>query len=482
MDLSSILKIVIKKKKVIVVIASTTALMVFLIGLFLVKYEVSATILIKPLGIESERNIKKAPIGMVFSPYLEIINKYGNTYVNILKSRKLIEKVVAHLELDKAYSIQRSHFAHFIDMVKQPLRFIKYGRLPAVKQSPLEKAIKKTIKQVEAVFIVKSSIIRLTVKNDDAHRAAAIANTLFDIFVEYSRSNKIQSAETTKAFLRQQLEITRARLKKQRERLKELKKKYGIYVFSDFQMEENKLSTKLEASEEQYEQNNFQIQILKDYLERIKKEIKKYPGYKIASYKIELNKTLLNLKNTLFNLKTQLYEMLIDYTPNSPQVKGLKDQIALTENAINSEIELILSSKVVSVNPAYQDMVNQKIHIEVDLSGLPYLNKQIWKRIELYRERLIKIEEIKTKISEINLTISSLKVHQESEFLNAFNMADVLKNRGFDEIEILDKAVVPRYPVLRGIPLSIYVFIGFFSGLILGAGLTVLIEQLRRMS
>lgn len=476
MELSKLLQIALRKKRMIFAYAVVTAACVFVIGLFLLKYEAKATLIIKPLAVETENVTIRTMLGMVSSTGIDILNTRGNSYINILESQKLIGKVIKRLELEKAFDTSLDNRTRLIEAIKQPLRFLFYGRLPAKKYTPFDKALKKLKREIKASFLVNSSIISLSVKDDDAQRSAAIANMLLDVFIDYSRMNNIKAAKRTITFIESQLDLTRERLKKQRDILKELKKEYGILVFSDFESEVTKTSGKLNRMEDQYESNVFNFEILKRKLDRIKKGIGKYPEFKQTTYTIDSNQTLLSLRNQLLNLKIETIELLIDFKPEAPQVRIVKNQIALIEKAINSELDRILKKQQFEVNPFYNTLTQEKFSIEAELAAIPILNEKMSKLIQKYRDRLTEIETVKITVSNIENSISKLK-NKDSELIEVLSTAELVETRGPEEAQILDRASVPRYPVLRNVPLAIYVIIGFISGLILGTGWVVLKDQ-----
>lgn len=83
MDLSRLIHIALNNKKTILWFAASTALVVFMIGLLLSKYEVNSTILIKPLTDDIFSEISKPSIGIVSAKHKDIVVSHGNTYIQI---------------------------------------------------------------------------------------------------------------------------------------------------------------------------------------------------------------------------------------------------------------------------------------------------------------------------------------------------------------------------------------------------------------
>jgi Mrp family chromosome partitioning ATPase len=478
MELSRFLQIVLNFKRHIIGFALALSVIVFLAGSLFMKYAVETNVLIKPIGFQSQLHYSKSLTGLVSSPELTIMENYGNSYVQILTNRQLISEVVTRLELDKAYFSNQTLFTRLIDNLKQPLRFIKYGKLPATPKNPLEMAIGRVTKNIKARLHIKSSIIRLTVKDKDAHRAAAIANTLVESFLNYTKENNKRAAKTAMKFIKQHLVETRAELESNKNKLKKLKIEHGFFVFSDFSKEMEKIVKKLEDMEKTYDNNNFELEIVKDTLAKNKKEMSKYPEYKKSLYTLNSNPALRNLKSNLFGLKMELQKLLIDYSPQHLQVKNLKDRIAMTEKAISSEVERPLTREDYMINPIYKNLLLNQFSLEIKMKTLPFLNKLILERTKKYRHRLTELEAISKKISDVNDIISNL-AELESQLLKDLYSARAIEARGLEEVQILDRAVAPRYPVIRELPLFYYVIMCFISGMILSSFLIILKTQLK---
>lgn len=196
-----------------------------------------------------------------------------------LESRNLIKKVVKRLSLDKDFS---KKFANSLfENLKQPLRFILYGRLPAVDRSSEDKAVKETKAALTIYFIIGSNVLNINVKHENPHKAASIANTLVDVFIDFIKKKNIDSAKATRKFIEQQLIAVRSELRRYRITLNELKNKHELFIFTDFSVEKARILSKLNSLDDNYENNINRIAALENKLLDIKKE----------------KKSILNLKN-----------------------------------------------------------------------------------------------------------------------------------------------------------------------------------------
>lgn len=484
MDLEKLLQIAFRRKGLILAVAATTALLVFLLGRFLLRYEAQGTLLVKPFGFETPvsgaprpslaAEIIQPAVGLADAPRMALLDGYGNNFTKILTSRTLIHEVVTRLELDKTYS--QNGTSGWLERLKQPVRFLLHGQLPTRERSPVEQAIEATEREISAEFIYRTSIIQLFVKDETASRAVKIANTLMDEFVAYSKDLNSQQAKRTAKFIEEQLASTYTELKKQRQLLAAVKETYGVPIFAKFADELTRLTKNLDTLEIEYEKNSDKKKGLEDKIAWIEKELHKHPEYKVSSATTTLNSTLTDLKKKLFDLRVNLQTVLVDYAPSSPQVTSLKAQIGLLEEAIASEVERLLTSETSQANPIHQKLMADKITAEPELAASAILDKQLSGRIQEYRERLTRLAEGAVQAVPTESTISALEA-QGVEFQNYLDMIKLIEAKGLSEVQVLDRPVTPRYPAIRGAPLAVYVFTGFCTGLIMAVVGVVWQEQ-----
>lgn len=484
MDLETLLQIAFRRKGLILAVAAITALLVFGLGRFLLSYEVRGSLLIKPLGFQRPSagasrqalaaEVIQPEIGIVHAPQMSLLAAYGDNFIDILTSRSLIRRVVTRLELDKEYS--QNGLPGWLERLKQPVQFLLHGQLPTRERNPVEQAIEATEREISAEFIYQTSIIQLFVKDETAAQAVKVANTLMDEFVAYSKDLNSQQAKRTAKFIEEQLASTYTELKKQRQLLAAVKETYGVPIFAKFADELTRLTKNLDTLEIEYEKNSDKKKGLEDKVAWIEKELHKYPEYKVSSATTTLNNTLIDMKKKLFDLRVNLQTLLVDYAPTSPQVTSLKAQIGLLEEAIASEVERLLTSETSQANPIHQKLMTDKITAEPELAASAILDDQLAGRIQEYRERLTRLAEGAVQAVPIESTISALEA-QGVEFQNYLDMIELIEVKGLSEVQVLDRPITPRYPVIRGAPLAVYVFTGFCTGLIMAVVGVVWQEQ-----
>ena len=484
MDLETLLQIAFRRKWLVLGVAVITALLVFVLGRSLLSYEVRGSLLVKPLGFQQPSagasrqalaaEVIQPEIGFVHAPQMSLLAAYGDNFIDILTSRSLISRVVTRLELDKEYS--RNGLPGWFETLKQPVQFLLHGTLPTRERSPFEKAIESIEREISAEFIYKTSIIQLFVKDGTASQAVEIANTLMEEFVAYSKELNGQQAKRTAEFIEERLTSTYTELKRQRQLLATVKETYGIPIFAKFAEELVRLSKNLDTLEIEYEKNSDKKKVMDDKVAWIEKELHQYPEYKVSSATTTLNSALIDLKKKLFDLRINLQTMLFDYAVTSPQVTSLKSQIGLLEEAVASEVERLLTSEISQANPIHQKLMVDKVTAESDLAASVILDKQLFEQIQEHRERLTRLAEGAVQAVPIESTISVLEA-QGAEFQNYIDMIELIEVKGLSEVQILDRPITPRYPVIRGAPLAIYVFTGFCTGLIMAVVGVVWQEQ-----
>ena len=484
MDLETLLQIAFRRKGLVLGVAVITALLVFMLGRLLLSYEVRGSVLIKPLGFQRPlagasrqalaAEVIQPEIGFVHAPQMSLLAAYGDNFIDILTSRSLIGRVVTQLELDREYS--QNGLPDWLETLKQPVQFLLHGKLPTRERNPFEQAIESIEREISAEFIYQTSIIQLFVKDEAASQAVRIANTLMDEFVAYSKELNSKQARTTAKFIKERLTSTYTELKRQRQLLATVKETYGVPIFAKFAEELARLTKNLDTLEIEYEKNSDKKKVLEDKVAWIEKELHQYPEYKVSSSTTTLNSTLIDLKKKLFDLRVNLQTVLFDYAPTSPQVTSLKAQIGLLEEAIAAEVERLLTSEISQANPIHQKLMIDKVTAEPELAASAILDEQLFEQIQDHRERLTRLTEGSVQAVPVESTISALET-QGVEFQNYLDMIELIEVKGLSEVQILDRPITPRYPVIRGAPLAIYVFTGFCTGLIVAVVGVVWQEQ-----
>jgi len=486
MNLETLLRLVWARRVLVLVLGVTTGFLVFVLGLFLVNYEAQASLVLRPLGLGPdmegtqvspvEQEAIRPRLGLVYSSRLALSSSHHKSFLTIISSRTIIEKVVHRLELDQVYKPSDGGWDGVVDALKQPLRFLYYGRLPAVEQSPVDFATARTSRQISAALEPNSSIVKITVRDRNAERSAAIGNALLDTLMEHSRESNRREAREAKEFIVQQIALIRADEVEQQAELDRFKAEYDIEFFRSFGEENARVSGRLATFKTQVEEAPFRRADLERTIAQTSEELAKYPEYSLLSSTAAANPSYTTLKAQLLQFAMQRDVALFDYPPTSPEIEALDRQIVLAEELLAAESERIASTEISQPDPTFQALLTAQLTAERELVAIPALTAQVRARIADDTRLMEGLKAATETAVDMEFRVSALR-SQGERLEGELDHLRLLIARDVSEVEILDRSVVPRYPVIRGAPLSVFVVIGFVAGLVLGIGFVALTGQ-----
>ena len=482
MNLETLVQLAWARRRLVVVFATTTAVLVFILGLFMVSYEAEASFALKPIGLRPElEGTSLSPVqgqairprlGVVYSSELTLTLTHDRSFVSIISSRSMIERVVRQLELDQAYARSAGGWSSVVEAVKQPLRFLYYGRLPAVERNALDYAVERTRRQITVRLQPNSSIVTITVRDRDAVRSAAIGEALLDVLTDYSREFNRDEARKTQGFVEEQLVVTRAQVDEQQGELDALQEEYGLDFFRSFSEENGRVSARLVSLRTQLEDSPFRREDLERTIAQLTAELETRPEYSPLSLTLGANPNYTFLTNRLLQLTLQRESSLFDYPPTSPEIQSLDLQLAQVESLLSAEAARTVSTEINQPDPVFTTLFTSRLTAERELAGLEDVEDQVRSRIRDDTRRMEQLRAATEIAIDAEVRIASRR-SQEERLESELNDLRLLIARDLSEVQVLDRPVVPRYPVLRGVPLSIFVVIGFVAGLMLGIGFVV---------
>ncbi|MFT5467080.1 MAG: hypothetical protein ACI8UO_002183 [Verrucomicrobiales bacterium] len=470
MNLSELIQICWAKRVQILIVTAIGGVLTFIIGTQLVSYEASATLHIRPLGEVSETNLGTANVGLTYSPQMDKLATHGRTYMKLIKSRRIMEEVVERLELAKLYE----GGGGFADKVKQPLRFLFYGRVPATEWTPTDLAIYEVTRRTQVNLITLSNMIEITYRDKNADRATRIVNEITEVFKAYSQERSSHSAHETGEHLIAQIEAIRGELKLWRERLNKANESHGFHIYSDAELERERqrLLISLSVLRDRLEENNH-VQAMNDAkLSKLDAQLAEFPEELKVATTVTANPAIQKLKESLILAEATLQTQIIDFLEGSSQVKAAQAQVDIIKKTIEEEAATILSQETVQLDPVRQALLQAYVTLQVDTEALPMAGESLAARLEALGKTTERFEEAITEIGQITRTIGSL-LATESRMISLVEVAKAVEAAALNEVEVIDAARIPRYPNLKNAPLAAYVVLGAIAAFVLAAGSVV---------
>jgi len=226
------------------------------------KYVATALILVRP-----QENLKISPT----RDNKELLNYPvsggakvevpSNTYIQVIKSRAIAEKVVRMLHLDRdddmpAKPAEQEVFALskklLRDFLQLSVQVLKYGRVIG-ETPPFTAAVDRIEGNLSLTAIKDTYLFEIKYEADNPKESADVANAAAALFLEYMVEINTPDAKRKLDFLEERLRESERELAKARHVLRQFKDKNKTISFKEETTEEIKLRSELETDLEKTE-------------------------------------------------------------------------------------------------------------------------------------------------------------------------------------------------------------------------------------
>ncbi|MDZ7332181.1 MAG: polysaccharide biosynthesis tyrosine autokinase [candidate division KSB1 bacterium] len=304
------------------------------------------------------------------------------------------------------------------------------------------------------ITVLGGNILKLTMTDHDPVLAAQMVNRLADIYVLESRSLKKKSADAKKNIIKERLEHAREELEQAKEELRAFKSTHFVSLDTETraQMDEkNRIETELSA----YQNARDAIRTLLDKIISIGNSIEsqkdlKYVYIQLANLPtFETNPRMGFLKEELADLERQYEEGVRTYTERHESVIAISQKIAQSRNKVKQEAE------------SHMDNLNSKIaQLSSRLASLEFKLKQ-----QLPADQL-RLQELEDQYK--------AKTELYNQLYSQFQLAELQQVAETENVDILDPALIPDYPVNRDKKKK--AAMGILFSLALGVGIALAID------
>jgi len=371
-----------------------------------------------------------------------------NTQIEILKSRSLLEGVIARQGLVERYPIG--------------------GELGA--EQRLQAALQKLRRDLAVVNIANTRLIRIAVRSEEPELAAEITNAIAQAFIERDLQSRSSEANAVLSFVSQQVEQVSERLRNAEEELLRYKEQHGIGVLD----EETKLKVSLLAQlESSYQQIRVEREVLGTRIAAVLGQIGPGASSRGTLADASSNPAIASRQDQLTEAQVELARLKGSTSGSGQRTAEIKERISSLEREIQEEIAANMrSARSTSVDSTMQIQLAEYESRDVILSA------QEKALIKLMAGHEAEINKLPAR--EINLIRleRARRINDElyAALMKAKNEAQIEAASQIGNIDVVDPAVTPLGPVRPNRRDSLLV--GFVVSLILGIGLAFLLESL----
>jgi succinoglycan biosynthesis transport protein ExoP len=386
------------------------------------------------------------------------------TQCEIIKSRRVAEKVVKKLRLDKD--------AHFIP-AEGELSKIKNELMNSVKnvtlsissfvnpQDTIKEAwnVKDRVQENVPVYLVNfltsnlevkpvkdSQLVRVSFLSHRPDLAMNVTNAVAEAYIDYDLESRVDASKEAKDFLEKQIASMKEKMANSEKALDEYASKKEI-IFID-QDKESILNQKLAQ---------FSTALNTMTTERMQKEAL-YREIKESGTDnpVILNNSLVQgLKQQHASLEAEYSNLSKTYTPDFPKMKNLKSQIDSLQDRIDRE----KSHLIKSLKSDYEAALKKEVALKTTFEDQK-------KRVLDFQEEAAQYQILKRDVDSNKETYNSL--------VQRLNEVSVVAMSKATNIQIVDRATFPGAPDKPNTMLNILISIIF--GLTGGIGLAFLVE------
>ncbi|MBL7006077.1 MAG: polysaccharide biosynthesis tyrosine autokinase [Spirochaetia bacterium] len=440
-SLKDILRIIRKRKFWLL---ATFIIVVGLVAGYLFRatpiYQASATLWVEPTQSSSS-------LEDIFSLQGGTNTTRISTEVELIKSRRNIEKVIEDLDLMDYYT-----------------------RLSGSKNSVNLNSLITSISNMISVSTVKdTNIVRIAVENENPNLARNLANTLSVVYNDMLKELAQESYTVRREFIESQIGTTEQLVLDAENLLREFKEEKGIYLLDE---EARLLLENVTYYEKQIDPYTLQIKEAESKIKAFT-EILTSNGKKPVLYeKVSLDPVLRSIRAEMAGAKLELAGYQSTQNPVLGIETSRKDELytrkVRLENELKQQIlEIVfeneekLSSYIRLVLMELADAYSLKYLAEIDVSYLTQLRNR-------YEEKMITLPALEQQLLDHQRDVT-VKQNLYILLLENFEEAKIAEAAVTGTSTIIDQAVTPVNPIKpnKKMMLAIGVLLGLFLGVLL---------------
>ncbi len=296
-----------------------------------------------------------------------------------------------------------------------------------------------------------TDIVMIKVTDIDPLVAADIANTLAQVYMNYSINIKGSEARSAYGFITQQIETTAPILKKLENELEDFKQK-GNIVSIDEEAKE-KIST-LAQLEREYLATKKERNELSAKYQDIKEKLSCQSVEKISATDIKKDPIVQELKSKIMELESQLSSLLLTYDKNHPKIIEITASIEKLKEDLKKNLEEKISETTVTTDPIYDQLNTDKVVIETQLFSLEAKEATLLKNISAIQSQLNELSQkdliLNRYLREINTykNLYNVLLEKQQEALTS----EMIK---LGNVRIVEHAIPAAKPKNRPLPIAL---------------------------
>lgn len=440
------LHILFKRQRSILIIFLVTVCVVAT-GTFLTQptYEVMAQILVKV----GRQNVYTPPN----STTSQVVNfdkaDQINSEIQLIRSRALIEKVLAAIGPEVVYPDLDGTLAGFIRKIK---------RVHAA--SPLENAALQFEKALTVEAVRDSDVITISLQHTDPDIAARAVNGLAEVYLDEHIT--IHTMHQSHTFFKEQSQTLKDKLEQAEQELESIKKEHQVTSLVE---QQKLLLSRISAL--RYELNHTASNLSETgvRVSQLQNQLERTPATIAESAETVQNSALIsNLESRLIELQLKQKELSSKYTPRNRLVIQVIEELAVVEDKLAEYEAKKFEKNVIGVNRTFQHLKEELLRNQSDLEALSAKKRVQQGQLEEYQLNLARLNQLEVTLNQLQQQVDVdrrnyllyLDKFEESRILESMNQNKM------NNVILMKSALPPIEPIKPKVLLNL--ILGFFLG------------------
>jgi len=297
------------------------------------------------------------------------------------------------------------------------------------------RARRQLMKNLLVEAIPNTKVIRIQIISDSDEKARLLANTLADVFVQYSRKRKQERMQSALQFIETQLDKLRG------ERIAEEKALWQYKTDTRFETVGEGIG-RLSNLDTLLVNTMIERQIDETRLEEIKRILLEQQGSMIpeaASYRSPL---VDRLREKLTELDYQRALLLRDFTAEHPEVKTLAEEIEQTQEVLTAEVQQMVRADLPTLDPlsTYRNLLGEMVDLQLSINSKRRREAVLAKTMEHYIGQLEQLADKEIEVSRLRYKIE-VKKNTFERFMTKKEQVELSMAMETGSVEVLDYAL-----------------------------------------
>lgn len=343
---------------------------------------------------------------------------------------------------------------------------------------PIEAVAEYYRRRLAVSNIEQTNMLAVTISDPNPERAREIANAFAHIIVEYDIQRSRTAARNVRDFIEQQLLITTTSLEEAEKELRSIQEKYGwLSAYS----EEVRVQQHIAGLATSRVDAMVEVRTLEERKRILKVQLDGYGAFNVyseAQFEPELssNPSLNAIQTQINQYEIERAELLGKYTENHPRIKEIDSILIFLKDELVLQVQQQMSEYGTGpVDEIWSSLASLYIMTEVELSSTRALLGAIETAIEDVNSELDSLPE---EIAMYERVYRMVEVEKRtySTLLEKLQGAKISEATQVGNISLVDTALTPSRPI--GPNRKKNIIIGAFVGLLLGVGLSYILEKI----